>query len=79
MKHYLITVSRENVRHLATIDHAGTRYIDHTPLLLAIGSVAVIARFLALGMEQRTLYVLAGIGIGLFVMVRFFIYRGMRV
>jgi len=72
-------VSRENVRQLATIDHAGTRYIDHTPLLLSIGSVAVIARFLALGMEQRTLYVLAGIGIGLFVMVRFFIYRGMRV
>ncbi|MCH8292137.1 hypothetical protein IH992_13665 [Candidatus Poribacteria bacterium] len=55
LKHYLITVSRENVRHLATIDHAGTRYIDHTPLLLAIGSVAVIARFLALGMEQRKL------------------------
>lgn len=45
LKHYLITVSRENVRHLATIDHAGTRYIDHTPLLLAIGSVAVIAAF----------------------------------
>ena len=57
---------------------AGVKYLDITPLLLLVGTCVVAARFLALGVDNTDLYVLAGVGGAFFVFFRYFIYRGMR-
>jgi len=54
---------------------AGTRYIPLTPALMLIGAVIVAARFVALGLNDRDLYVLAGLGYAFFFVMRYFIYR----
>jgi len=54
---------------------AGTRYIPLTPALMLIGAVIVAARFAALGLNDRDLYVLAGLGYAFFFVMRYFIYR----
>ena len=65
--------------HIRQLHHdAGLRYLDLTPMLLVLGACAVIARFLALGLNDIEAYILAG-GIGaLFLVGRHFIYRAMR-
>jgi len=54
---------------------AGTRYVSLTPLLLLLGALIVAARFVALGLNDRDLYILAGLGYAFFFFVRHFIYR----
>jgi hypothetical protein len=54
---------------------AGTRYVSLTPLLLLLGALIVAARFVALGLNDRDLYVLAGLGYAFFFLLRYFIYR----
>ena len=50
---------------------AGVRYIDMTPTLI-VGFVAVIAgRYIARGLDSMELYVLSGVGIALFLGLRF--------
>ena len=57
---------------------AGIHYIDLTPMLLIVGACAVVARFLALGLNDIGAYILAG-SVGAFFLVgRYFIYRAMR-
>ena len=54
---------------------AGERYLDLTPGLLLIGAGLVMARFVALGLDDRDLYILAGsLGAFLFV-VRYLLAR----
>lgn len=70
------------LRHPADIrqlhHEAGLRYVDLTPLLLLLGACAVVARFLALGLNDIEAYILAG-SLGAFFLVgRYFIYRAMR-
>jgi hypothetical protein len=59
-------------------DSPPARKLNMTFILLALVSVVVIARFIALGTNDTDMYVLAGIGYGLMSFLRFFIYRGMR-
>jgi len=54
---------------------AATRYVSLTPVLLVVGAVMVAARFVALGLNDRDLYVLAGVGYALFFALRHFVYR----
>ena len=54
---------------------AGVRYLDLTPLLLLIGAGLVAARFLALGLDDRDLYILAGSLGALFFVVRYLLTR----
>lgn len=57
---------------------AGVRYIDMTPTLI-VGFVAVIAgRYIARGLDSMELYVLSGIGIALFLGLRFAMGRMSR-
>jgi len=54
---------------------AGIRYVPLTPILLVLGALIVAARFVALGLNDRDLYVLAGLGYAVFFLMRYFIYR----
>jgi len=50
-------------REIRGLQHgAGTRYVPLTPILLVLGALVVAARFVALGLNDRDLYVLAGLG-----------------
>ncbi len=54
---------------------AGTRYVPLTPVLLLVGALIVAARFVALGLDDRDMYILAGFGYAFFFFLRYFIYR----
>jgi energy-coupling factor transporter ATP-binding protein EcfA2 len=54
---------------------AGVRYLDLTPLLLLVGAGLVAARFVALGLDDRDLYILAGSLGALFFVVRYLLMR----
>ncbi|RMF91763.1 MAG: hypothetical protein D6736_04700 [Nitrospinota bacterium] len=65
-----------SAREIRSLQHgAGTRYVPLTPALMLIGALIVAARFVALGLNDRDLYVLAGLGYALFFFLRYFIYR----
>lgn len=70
-------VSQEQIRNLERHD-AGKREIDLTPGLLVVGVFVVGARFVALGMNDIDLYILAGATGAGFMFLRFFLYRAMR-
>lgn len=57
---------------------AGMHYIDLTPVLLVLGAIAVICRFLALGLNDIDAYILAGSVGACFLVGRYFIYRSLR-
>ena len=57
---------------------AGIHYLDLTPGLLLLGAVAIIARFLALGLKDVEGYILAGSFGALFLTSRYFLYRTLR-
>lgn len=56
---------------------AGRREIDLTPALLLVGVFVVGVRFVALGMNDIDLYILAGATGAGFMFLRFFLYRAM--
>jgi hypothetical protein len=69
-------VSRQAIRDLQ--HGAGVRYLDLTPALLLVGALLVVARFVALGLDDRDLYIIAG-GLGaLFLVVRYLLARAWR-
>lgn len=70
-------VSQKQIRELEHHD-AGRREFDLTPFVLFFGVIAVGARFVALGMNNTDLYILAGIAGGGFMFLRYFLYRMMR-
>ena len=57
---------------------AGVRYLDITPVLLLLGAVIVATRFVALGLNDPDLYIIAGSLGALFFVARYFLYRGLR-
>ncbi len=57
---------------------AGIRYLDLTPVLLLVGAGLLAARFVALGLHDRDLYIIAGSLGAVFFVVRYFLYRGLR-
>lgn len=70
------TISKKHIREMK--HDAAVRYIDMTPFLLLFGVVLVCFRYLGMGMGNFEMYIIGGIGAGLFIFFRFFIYRGMR-
>jgi hypothetical protein len=63
-------------REIRGLQHgAGTRYVALTPILLILGALVVATRFVALGLNDRDLYVLAGLGYASFSILRYFVYR----
>ena len=57
---------------------AGLKFLDITPLFFLIGTVAIAARFFALGINSIDLYLLAGVTGGVFMGLRYFVYKSMR-
>lgn len=72
--------SKERVvdkRQIREMKHqAGIRYADFTPVMIVGGALVVGTRYLAIGLNDTALYVLAGLGAALFLSVRFFMARG---
>jgi energy-coupling factor transporter ATP-binding protein EcfA2 len=57
---------------------AGVRYFDLTPAIVFIGAGLVAARFIARGLEDVDLYILAGSLGAVFFAVRYLLFRGPR-
>jgi hypothetical protein len=69
-------VSRQAIRDLH--HGAGVRYFDLTPVVLLVGAGIVATRFVALGLDDRDLYVIAGSLGALFLVARYLLFRGGR-
>ncbi len=54
----------------------GVKYFDVTPVMSVTWTVAVALRYVALGMGDRTMYVMAGIGAAMFLAVRMLLMKG---
>ena len=76
----LLDSSRERVvdkRKIREMRHAaGIHYLDFTPVILVCGALIVATRYIAMGLGDTAMYVLAGIGAGLFMSLRFFLVKG---
>ena len=55
---------------------AGVKYFDFTPVMIVAGAGIVALRYVALGMGDRTMYVMAGIGAAMFLAVRMLLMKG---
>ena len=64
-------VTRATVRQFS--HEAGVTYVDMTPVVILGVAVVIAARYVARGVGSAELYVLAGIGMGLAVAIRFFV------
>jgi hypothetical protein len=69
-------VSRQAIRDLHHA--AGVRYFDLTPVVFLVGAGIVAARFVALGLDDRDLYIIAGSLGALFMVARYLLLRGSR-
>lgn len=69
-------LTTENIRQLQ--HQAGNRFIDITPVFFVIGALIVATRFIALGLNSADLYIFAGVCGGLFMGLRYFLYKSMR-
>jgi hypothetical protein len=54
---------------------AGVRYFDLTPWLLLLGAAFSVARFVALGLDDTDLYIIAGSLGALFLVARYFLWH----
>lgn len=64
-------------RQIREMQHAaGVRYMDFTPVMLIGGAGIVGSRYLAMGIGDTAMYILAGMGAALFLVLRFFMFRG---
>ncbi len=55
---------------------AGVRYLDFTPVMIVTGALVVATRYIAIGLGDKSLYIMAGIGAALFLSIRFFMNKG---
>ena len=69
-------VSRQAIRDLHHA--AGVRYFDLTPVILVVGAGIIATRFVALGLDDRDLYIIAGCLGAFFVVARYLLFRGSR-
>ncbi|MCA1851129.1 MAG: ATP-binding protein, partial [Beggiatoa sp.] len=64
-------------RRIREMKHAaGVRYLDFTPVMIVSGACIIGARYVAIGLGDTTLYVMAGMAAALFLSLRFFMFRG---
>jgi len=68
---------RVDKRQIREMKHqAGVRYLDFTPVMIVAGALIVATRYLAIGLGDTAMYVLAGFGAAMFLALRFFMFRG---
>jgi len=67
-------LDKRQIREMA--HQAGVEYVDFTPVMLILGALIIGSRYLAMGIGDTALYVLAGFGAALFLVIRFFMFRG---
>lgn len=68
---------RMDKRQIREMRHAaGVQYMDFTPVLLICGACIVGTRYLAMGMGDKALYIMAGMAAAVFVAARFFLFKG---
>ncbi|MGH9892214.1 MAG: ATP-binding protein, partial [bacterium] len=64
-------------RRIREMKHAaGVRYLDFTPVMIVSGAFIVGTRYLAMGLGDKTLYIMAGMTAALFMSLRFFLFKG---
>ena len=54
------------------------RYVDMTPAIFVLAAVAMAARYVSLGLDDQSLYILAGLGFALMYGLRPFFYKMQR-
>lgn len=52
--------------------------IDISPVFLIVVAMLMITRYVAVGMESTSLYIIGGFGMGIGLIVRFYMFRGME-
>ncbi|MBK1695401.1 ATPase [Chromatium weissei] len=67
-------VNKQQIR--AMRHAAGVSYLDFTPVMILFGVAIVSTRYLAMGIGDTALYILAGIGAALFLAIRFLFMKG---
>ena len=68
---------RVDKRQIREMRHqAGVQYVDFMPVMLIGGALIVGTRYLAMGLGDTAMYVMAGMGAALFLVLRFFMFRG---
>jgi energy-coupling factor transporter ATP-binding protein EcfA2 len=55
---------------------AGVRYMDFTPAMIVSGALIVGTRYVAIGLGDTALYIMAGLGAALFLSLRMFMFKG---
>ncbi|BBM60825.1 ATPase (plasmid) [Nitrosococcus oceani] len=55
---------------------AGIRYLDFTPVMMVASALIIGSRYLAIGLGDTELYILAGMAAALFLSLRFFLFKG---
>lgn len=64
-------------RRIREMKHAaGVRYLDFTPVMIVSGACIIGARYVAIGLGDTALYVMAGMAAALFLSLRFFLFKG---
>lgn len=54
------------------------RYVDMTPAIFVLAAVAMAVRYVSLGLDDQSLYILAGLGFALMYGLRPFFYKMQR-
>jgi hypothetical protein len=68
---------RVDKRQIREMRHqAGVQYVDFMPVMLIGGALIVGTRYLAMGLGDTAMNVMAGMGAALFLVLRFFMFRG---
>ena len=52
--------------------------IDISPIFLIVIALLMVTRYLAVGMESTSLYLLGGLGMAAGLIIRFYMFRGME-
>jgi energy-coupling factor transporter ATP-binding protein EcfA2 len=55
---------------------AGVSYLDFTPMVMFLGAMIVSMRYVGMGIGDKTLYIMGGLGTALFLTFRFFVFKG---
>lgn len=68
---------RVDKRQIREMRHqAGMRYLDFTPVMIVASAFIIGTRYLAIGLGDTELYILAGMAAALFLSLRFFLFKG---
>ncbi len=66
-----------NKRQIREMRHqAGIKHLDFTPVMIVGGAFIIDSRYLAIGLGDTALYIMAGMAAALFLSLRFFLFRG---